>query len=189
MYFKFCQKLNQGYYRNQVTHVQFYINVMIIIILLFGFPIIFTQGTAYIKHKDIVYIYNLVVKNNGSAYRSDSATAEYTKFVIEKFPYYKSNKDYVMGGRTALLIQNSTGKYCEFDGRKLFTCLTTRPKTNTMRILAKHDKDNQPLYSQQLIKFRIPNSSIDCSARKNRPFSCTTKDDMEYYTFVLGKDI
>lgn len=166
---------------------------MIFILLFLNFltPHVHSQD-LYVKHNETVIIYNLVVNKNGTAYRDDSVFANYTRFTIQKYPYYKSPNDYIMGGKTALLIlqnnNNSTNKYCAFNNNKVFVCLSTRPSTYTMRILGKHDKDNEPMYDLQEIKFRIPNSSIDCAASPKKPFSCIKKDIIKYYTFLLSKD-
>jgi hypothetical protein len=159
-------------------------------ILLFALQ--FSLGSCvsqYIKHKDYINIYNLVVNTNGTAKRDDSTFTDYTRFRIEKYPYYKSDKDYVIGGRTILLVNNATGHYCAFNDQKLFVCLPTKPQRSSVRIIGKHDKDGEPLYSSQQVKFRYPNSSIDCSAKINVPFACTRKSDVQYYTFVIAKDI
>lgn len=163
--------------------------IFIFILLLVSFPITIFGQDLYIKHNDTVIIYNLIVNKNGIAYRDDSFFANYTRFTVQKYPYYKSKQEYIMGGRTALLIRNDTiNKFCAFNGKSLFVCLPTKPSQYTMRILGKHDKDNEPMYDLQEVKFRIPNSAIDCAASPKKPFSCTKKEEIKYYTFVLAKE-
>lgn len=155
------------------------------------YPFQVLSQDLYVKHNQTVIIYNLVVNKNGNAFRDDSMSANYTRFTIQKYPYYKSPKDYIMGGKTVLFIRNSinnNNKYCAFNGQKLFVCLSTKPSTYTMRILGKHDKDNEPLYDLQEIKFRIPNSTIDCAAAPKKSFSCVKQEIIKYYTFILAKD-
>jgi hypothetical protein len=157
---------------------------MLTYIIFFAFPIII--ASAQVKHGDIVVFHDLVVSaKDNRAYRRQSAPS--TRFMITKEPYYPSKNNVIMTGKTVGLRVFNTTRTCEYTAQRMFQCARSSAYLpSTIRILDKHGKDNIPLQSDSLIKFRMPKINIDCSAWGSQPLSCVTKRPQETYGFVIS---
>lgn len=150
-----------------------------------------TQSSAqnFVKHNDTIYIHDIYIKYNGLAYRKDKYIKYDTEFKIMKYPYYKSDNDYLLGGMTILLIRKKNNDFCFMDyNNKKLKCDKNKPTYSNLRILDKHGEDHKPLYNNQLIKIRMTNNSIDCSSTTIEPLSCYKKQKIQkYYSYVVYK--